>query len=65
MLPGLPDRPSFPLNLLADFAGGGLPCALGIILALLERSRSGRGQIVNTDMVSPRLTMAARLLQRY
>ncbi|KAK7454631.1 hypothetical protein VKT23_011384 [Stygiomarasmius scandens] len=52
MLPGLPDRPSFPLNLLADFAGGGLPCALGIILALLERSRSGRGQIVNTDMVS-------------
>ncbi|THV03200.1 CoA-transferase family III [Dendrothele bispora CBS 962.96] len=52
MLPGPLDRPSFPLNLLADFAGGGLPCALGIILALLERSRSGKGQIVNTDMVS-------------
>ncbi|KAF5367465.1 hypothetical protein D9758_003785 [Tetrapyrgos nigripes] len=52
MLPGPPDRPIFPLNLLADFAGGGIPCALGIILALLERSQSGRGQVVNTDMVS-------------
>jgi alpha-methylacyl-CoA racemase len=51
MLPGLADRPSFPLNLLADFAGGGLICALGIMLALFERSSSGRGQIVNTDMV--------------
>ena len=48
MLPGTKDRPSFPLNLLADFAGGGLLCALGIVLAL----RSGRGQVVQTDMVS-------------
>lgn len=51
MLPGTSEKPSFPLNLLADFAGGGLTCALGILIALFDRSRSGRGQVVNTDMV--------------
>ncbi|KAG1733644.1 CoA-transferase family III [Suillus paluster] len=52
MLPGTTDKPAFPLNLIADFAGGGLLCANGILLALLERGRSGRGQVVNVDMVS-------------
>lgn len=52
MLPGTVDRPTFPLNLLADFAGGGLMCALGILLALFSRSSSGKGQLVHTDMVS-------------
>ncbi|KAI9000571.1 CoA-transferase family III domain-containing protein [Trametes punicea] len=51
MLPG-ERKPEFPLNILADFAGGGLMCAMGILLALLERNRSGRGQVVNADMVS-------------
>lgn len=50
MLPGH-GKPNFPLNLLADFAGGGLVCALGILLALIERGKSGRGQVVNADMV--------------
>lgn len=51
MLPGSHDRPTFPLNLLADFAGGGSICALGIILALFERISSGCGQVVDVDMV--------------
>ncbi|KAL0567924.1 hypothetical protein V5O48_014066 [Marasmius crinis-equi] len=51
MLPGSEDRPTFPLNLLADFGGGGLTCASGILLALLARHQTGRGQVVNTDMV--------------
>jgi alpha-methylacyl-CoA racemase len=45
------DKPTFPLNLIADFAGGGLLCANGILLAMIERGRSGRGQVVNVDMV--------------
>ena len=45
------DPPSPPANILADFAGGGLMCALGIIMALLERERDGRGQIVESNMV--------------
>ncbi|XP_053605935.1 alpha-methylacyl-CoA racemase isoform X1 [Plodia interpunctella] len=42
--------PSPPLNLLADFAGGGVLCSLGIILALFERTKSGKGQIVDASM---------------
>ncbi|XP_031299646.2 alpha-methylacyl-CoA racemase [Camelus dromedarius] len=45
------ENPYAPLNLLADFAGGGLICALGIMLALFERTHSGRGQIIDASMV--------------
>lgn len=53
MPPGPSGAPTFPMNILADFAGGGLMCVFGILLALIERGRSGRGQVVNTDMASP------------
>uniref|UniRef100_A0A3Q3IGU1 Alpha-methylacyl-CoA racemase n=1 Tax=Monopterus albus TaxID=43700 RepID=A0A3Q3IGU1_MONAL len=45
------EKPYAPLNLLADFAGGSLTCALGIVLALLERTKSGKGQIIDASMV--------------
>ncbi|XP_016118773.1 alpha-methylacyl-CoA racemase-like, partial [Sinocyclocheilus grahami] len=45
------EKPYPPLNLVADFAGGGLVCAFGIVLALLERSRSAQGQIIDASMV--------------
>ena len=38
------ERPLPPGNLLGDFAGGGMLCAMGILLALMERNRSGKGQ---------------------
>lgn len=44
-------NPTFPVNLLADFAGGGLTCAFGIVMALFERTRSGLGQIIDSNMV--------------
>ncbi|XP_068236519.1 alpha-methylacyl-CoA racemase isoform X2 [Palaemon carinicauda] len=44
-------KPTPPINLLADFAGGGLMCAFGISLALLERSKSGLGQVIDASMV--------------
>jgi alpha-methylacyl-CoA racemase len=43
--------PTFPINLLGDFAGGGLLLALGIACAAFERSRSGRGQVIDAAMV--------------
>ncbi|GHH50902.1 CaiB/BaiF CoA transferase family protein [Lentzea cavernae] len=43
--------PSFPINLLGDFGGGGLLLALGVLAALYERERSGRGQVVDAAMV--------------
>ena len=44
-------RPTPPINTLADFAGGGLTCALGIVMALLERQKSGKGQVIDANMV--------------
>jgi len=44
-------RPLPPCNILGDFAGGGLLCALGILLALMERGRSGEGQVVDAAML--------------
>jgi alpha-methylacyl-CoA racemase len=43
--------PSIPLNLTADFGGGGAYLAMGILAALLEASRSGKGQLVDAAMV--------------
>jgi len=45
------EKPYPPINLVGDFAGGGLLCAFGIVCALLERERSGRGQVVDAAMV--------------
>ncbi|XP_053961389.1 alpha-methylacyl-CoA racemase isoform X1 [Anastrepha ludens] len=50
MLRSQNNKPTPPINILADFAGGGLSCALGICLALLERHRSGCGQIIDASM---------------
>ncbi len=43
--------PSIPLNLVADFGGGGAFLALGILAAMLETSKSGEGQVVDAAMV--------------
>lgn len=45
------EKPYPPINLIGDFAGGGLLCAFGIVCALLERERSGKGQVVDAAMV--------------
>lgn len=50
---GKADSPPFPpVNVIADFAGGGLLTAMGICAALLERAKSGKGQVIDTSMVS-------------
>lgn len=40
-----------PLNLVGDFGGGGMLLAFGMVCALLETQRSGRGQVVDAAMV--------------
>jgi crotonobetainyl-CoA:carnitine CoA-transferase CaiB-like acyl-CoA transferase len=42
--------PAIPLNVVADYAGGGLQAALAITLALFARERTGRGQYVDCAM---------------
>ncbi len=45
------EKPLAPLNLVGDFGGGGMLLALGILAALVERGRSGEGQVVDAAMV--------------
>lgn len=56
--------PNPPGNILGDFAGGGMMCFLGILLAWISRQSTGKGQVVEANMVDgvsylatfPRLT---------
>ena len=45
------EGPTPPLNMVGDFGGGGMFLALGVVAALLEASKSGNGQVVDTAMV--------------
>lgn len=47
--PGQPPTP--PLNLLGDYGGGGMLAIIGILSALVERSVSGQGQVVDAAMI--------------
>jgi alpha-methylacyl-CoA racemase len=44
-------KPVPPLNLVGDYGGGALYLAFGLMAALYERQRSGRGQVVDAAMV--------------
>lgn len=62
---GVAERPIPPINLLADFGGGAMFLVFGVLAALVERERSGRGQVVDTAMVdgvSSLLTMVHGML---
>jgi len=43
--------PTPPLNLVADYGGGGMLLVSGVLAALVEVGRSGRGQVVDAAMV--------------
>lgn len=48
---GEPDRPpSIPGVQFADLAGGGMNAAIGILLALMDREKTGKGQYVDISM---------------
>ena len=53
------EKPLPPLNLVGDFGGGGMLLALGVCAALVERARSGKGQVVDAAMVDGAATLMA------
>lgn len=57
--------PAIPHNLLADFAGGGMHGAVGVLTALLARERTGRGQVVDISMMDGILSLQVALLSMY
>lgn len=60
---GQPPQP--PINILADFAGGSVVCVLGILLALLERTKSGKGQVIDASMTEGAAYVASWLFKSH
>jgi crotonobetainyl-CoA:carnitine CoA-transferase CaiB-like acyl-CoA transferase len=57
---GEPDRkPAIPLNVIADYGGASLHGALGIVLALFGRERTGRGQHVDVSYLDTSISLLA------
>ncbi len=50
-------KPAIPLNLVADYGGASLHGALGIMLALFARERTGRGQHVDVAYLDSTLSL--------
>ncbi len=53
------ETPVPPINLLGDFGGGGALFAFGMVCALLEAGKSGRGQVVDAAMTEGASLLAA------
>jgi len=53
------EHPTPPINILGDFAGGGLMLAYGVLLALIERERTGEGRVIDAAMVDGAATLFA------
>src|ERR1700754_1417890 len=47
---GTKEKPVPPLNLVGDFGGGALYLVVGVLAALLEAAKSGKGQVVDAAM---------------
>jgi len=59
---GYRDRPPVaPMNLVADFGGGSMLVLVGIVSALYERERSGKGQVIDAAMVDG-VSMLAQMM---
>jgi alpha-methylacyl-CoA racemase len=54
-----------PLNLVADFGGGTMFLVAGILAALLERQRSGRGQVIDSAMVDGASYLMSMVYSQY
>lgn len=59
---GEPERPpSPPLNLIGDFAGGGMMLAFGVLAAHLQAQRTGTGQVVDAAMIDGTAALMAMI----
>jgi crotonobetainyl-CoA:carnitine CoA-transferase CaiB-like acyl-CoA transferase len=52
-------KPAIPLNIIADYAGASLHGALGIVLALYGREKTGRGQHVDVSYLDTSISLLA------
>ena len=57
--------PTIPHNLIADYAGGGMHAAIGIMAALIARNQTGRGQFVDISMMDGSMALMAQSFASY
>jgi len=58
-------KPAIPMNLVADYGGGGMQAAFGICVALLAREKTGRGQQVDVSLTDSVLSLLAQAMSMY
>jgi alpha-methylacyl-CoA racemase len=51
------EAPVPPLNMVGDFGGGGMFLAFGVVCALLEAQKSGKGQVIDAAMIDGSATL--------
>ena len=51
------EAPVPPLNMVGDFGGGGMFLAFGVVCALLETQKSGKGQVIDAAMIDGSATL--------
>ncbi len=61
--PGQP--PAIPMNVLGDFAGGGLFAAFAILAAVVARQRTGKGQYIDMSMTDGVMSLACLAASDY
>lgn len=54
---GPKEKPAVPLNLIADFGGGALYLAMGVLAALQHAQKTGTGQVVDCAMTEGVISM--------
>jgi alpha-methylacyl-CoA racemase len=53
------EKPTFPVNAVGDFGGGGMMMAFGVVAAILSAQRTGQGQVVDCAMVDGAAILSA------
>ncbi len=53
------EKPTFPVNAVGDFGGGGMMMAFGIVAAILSARTTGQGQVVDCAMVDGAAILSA------
>ena len=58
---GPKERPYIPANLIADYGGGAMYLAFGVLAALIHAQKTGEGQVVDSAMVDGTVHMMAQV----
>jgi alpha-methylacyl-CoA racemase len=53
------EKPTFPVNAVGDFGGGGMMLAFGVVAAVLNARSTGKGQVIDCAMVDGAAILSA------